>query len=81
MIKKIRYWIMVLAAAGAIVWSSVQIYSRIKLQQTLVHSEYHWDIFAYEVLLIISCYVLLLLRGKRKAVNGSWKTGRWTHVD
>lgn len=79
--KKIRYWLMVVAAAGISVWSAVQIYIRIKPQQTLAYSEYHWDIFACEVLFIFSCYVLLLLRGKEKSVNGSWKIGGWTDAD
>lgn len=81
MIKKIRYWVMVVAVVGVMVWSAVQIHSRIQPRQTLVHSEYHWDIFACEVLLIFSCYALLLLRGKGKSVNGFWKMGRWTHAD
>lgn len=79
--RKIRYWIMVAAAIGVIAWSAVQIYSKIKPQQILVQSEYHWDILACEVLLIISCYALLLLWGKGKSVNGAWKMGRWTHVE
>lgn len=79
--KKIRYWIMVATVIGVIVWSAVQIYGRIQPQQTLVQSEYHWDIFACEVLLIISSYALLLLWGKEKSVNQLWKTGRWTHAD
>lgn len=79
--KKIRYWLMVVAATGISVWSAVQIYIRIKPQQTLAYSEYHWDIFACEVLFIFSCYVLLLLRGKEKSVNGSWKIGGWTDAD
>lgn len=79
--RKVRYWIMVAAAIGVIAWSAVQIYSKIKLQQTLVQSEYHWDIFACEVLLIFGSYALLLLWGKGKSENGSRKMGRWTHAE
>ncbi|MGC6174972.1 hypothetical protein [Lacrimispora sp. 38-1] len=79
--RKIRYWIMVAAVIGVIAWSAVQIYSKIQPQQTLVPSEYHWDILACEVLLIISSYALLLLWGKGKSVNGTWKMGRWTHAE
>lgn len=79
--RKVRYWIMVAAAIGVIAWSAVQIYSKIKLQQILVQSEYHWDIFACEVLLIFGSYALLLLWGKGKPENGTRKMGRWTHAE
>ncbi|MDW2797282.1 hypothetical protein RZO55_06795 [Clostridium boliviensis] len=79
--RKIRYWIMAAAVIGVMAWSAVQIYSKIKPQQILVQSEYHWDILAYEVLLIIGSYALLILWGKGKSVNGTRKMGRWTHAE
>lgn len=64
--KKMRYWIKVAAVVCVIVWSAVQIQSRITPQQGVTGSGYHWDILACEILLISGFYALLLLQGKER---------------
>ena len=64
--KKKRYMLVTIGFICLIIWSTVEIYSRIQPKQSVLVGEYHWDIIIWEVILISECYALLLFTGIKR---------------